>query len=145
MTTDELLMPRYKVIADYPGTVFDVNQILEVSGDCAGSNRTGSGVLSKSVYKPEKYPAIFRPMPWYEERKVGEMPEYVKNTYREGMVNDIFVYAVKKHFTRDMTGVECGIKEDAKYWTDENDFSHLYIHYAPATLQDFNDYINSKK
>ena len=30
MTTEDLLKPRYKVIADYPGTEFKIGQVIEM-------------------------------------------------------------------------------------------------------------------
>lgn len=75
---DNLMKPRYKVIADYPRSCFNIGDILRVSGDCAGKGYTGSGVMPASVYKPELYPHLFRKLEWWEDRTPEEMPEYVK-------------------------------------------------------------------
>ncbi len=84
----ELMKPRTKVIGPYPKSPFNVGDVLEISGDCAGKNRTGSGVFRDSVYQPEKFPNIFQPLQWHEERKPDEMPEYVK---KRGVIIKIMI------------------------------------------------------
>lgn len=67
MTTEELLQPRYKVIADYPGNVAYVGEIYE-DDICIRWNEQ----------KFKKYPHLFRKLEWWEERDEKDMPEYVK-------------------------------------------------------------------
>ena len=59
----ELLKPRYKVIADYPDSVFIVGEILR-----------------NPTYE-SKYPHLFKKLEWWEDRKPEEMPKYLKHTY----------------------------------------------------------------
>jgi len=70
LSTEELLATRYKLIADYPhnkyysvGEIFKHNQI---------------GKETQLPYY--KYPHLFQKLAWYEERKITDMPEYVKDT-----------------------------------------------------------------
>ena len=63
MTVEELLKPRWKVIADYPKSQFKVGEIIE--------SKTGF------LYCFEDYPHLFQPLQWWEERKLEDMPEYV--------------------------------------------------------------------
>jgi hypothetical protein len=65
MTPTELLKPRYEVIADYPGSLFELGEIV-------------SPYKEKATAAFDKYPDIFRPLQWYEHRKPKDMPEYVK-------------------------------------------------------------------
>ena len=119
MTVEELLMPRYKVIADYPNTPYGLNQVLTKR-----EIRFGMGSLS-----PENYPAIFRKLNWWEERKVEDMPDYVKW--------DVGIYPTWKKI----------MKVDK--WNSNGSFDHenvtiSVINCFPATEQQYNDYINSK-
>lgn len=68
MTTEELLKPRYKVIASYPN-----NEVLV---------GTKFYKESESFFFPgtdvDKYPHLFRKLSWWEEREEKDMPQYVK-------------------------------------------------------------------
>jgi len=75
MTVEELLLPRYKVIADYPDCPYVVGVIIHCEIDPEGGNYLN--VADYWVYHPEKYPHIFQPLQWWEERKLEDMPEYV--------------------------------------------------------------------
>lgn len=68
MTAEELLRPRFKVIADYPESMFDIGKIEE----CAEAHHG-------CVTFYGKYPAIFKRLDWWEERAEGDMPEYLKH------------------------------------------------------------------
>lgn len=75
MTPEELLRPRYKVIADFPQGAFrfKVGEILEKKG----IHFTGE---AKSINENEinKYPHLFHKLEWWEERQEDEMPEYIR-------------------------------------------------------------------
>lgn len=71
MTTEELLLPRYKVIADYPGSIFKIGEIIEQ--DYMEENRP---VFDMEFFL--KYPNIFKKLEWWEDRKIDDLPEYVK-------------------------------------------------------------------
>lgn len=80
MTPDELLKPRYKVIADYPDNILPVGSIFW--DDCESieiiSPSGAYSVQSSYPYRnKDKYPHLFRPLEWYEERKAEDMPQYV--------------------------------------------------------------------
>lgn len=72
MSTKELLKPRWKVIADYPGNPAIVGSILKMRNDYQYE------VNSKLFIMPEGYPAIFKKLEWWEEREQEDLPEYVK-------------------------------------------------------------------
>lgn len=57
------MKPRYKVVADYPNSPFEVGQIL----------------MGQYISYADKYPHLFRLLPWYAERIESELPEYVKS------------------------------------------------------------------
>lgn len=68
----ELLKPRYKVIADWPGMKFDVGEILFESYT--------KGLTNDYIKNGwcDKYPHLFKPLQWWEDRKPEEMPKYLK-------------------------------------------------------------------
>lgn len=74
--SNDLLNPRYKVIADYPGCPYSMGDIIEPIGgdnwDCYARPTI------KGLTEPDKYSANFKKLQWWEERKREEMPEYVK-------------------------------------------------------------------
>jgi len=84
MTPEELLKPRYKVIADYPNSKFSIGTVII-------PNRL-DGVIDDSWVVPDKndrsfahvkvqdYPHLFRRLSWWEEREEKDMPEYVEDT-----------------------------------------------------------------
>ena len=75
MTTEELLRPRWKVIADYPNSPFEVNSVLETDdkGVYTLWEHDGKGYITLS-----DYPAIFRKLEWWEKRDEKDLPKYVK-------------------------------------------------------------------
>ena len=64
MTTEQLMQPRYEVIADYPNSIIPKGNIVD------------DLLLFKIEF--EKYPHLFRKLEWWEKRDVKDMPEYVK-------------------------------------------------------------------
>lgn len=74
---EDLLVPRYKVIADYPNSTFSINEILysDAFGKFTQYEDYGTWQL-----QPEIYSSIFKKLEWWEEREEIEMPEYVRNT-----------------------------------------------------------------
>lgn len=80
MEAKELLKPRYKVIADYPESPYKIGDI-EV-------DRGWSDTLHL-----KDFPAIFKPLAWWEERGEEDMPNYLRIiSYNKPIV------PAKKHF-----------------------------------------------
>src|SRR6478736_5645084 len=80
MTTEELLKPRYKVIADYPCRPHPIGYILEFSGDKYDTQSLFRLPNSDHRYPEDKfkeYPNLFEPLPWWKDRKAEDMPEYI--------------------------------------------------------------------
>lgn len=78
----DLMQPRFKVIADYP------NRPLTMPiGHILTSNKFGAGQWWHQYTDEEPihidgyetpYPSILKKLEWWEDRKIEEMPEYVK-------------------------------------------------------------------
>lgn len=70
----DLLKPRYKVIADYPGNIHPLGKIH-------GHNINGTinkMPIDEWIEWHEKYPANFKKLEWWEDRELPQMPEYMK-------------------------------------------------------------------
>jgi len=131
MTPEELLMPRYKVIADYPNSLFKVGETLK------------EGIVTKDYIfcdpdgpRWSQFPHLFRKLNWWEERKVEDMPEYVKSLADDRGT----VFKIQKW---DMGMLIGWIDYDKRQCASLETFKPEYG-YFPATEQEYNDYINSK-
>lgn len=72
MTTEQLMQPRYKVIADYPGSEFAVGDIIIYQDE--SEEKFFIGVTNQ-------YPHLFKKLEWGKERKNDELPKYVSDRY----------------------------------------------------------------
>jgi len=129
MKQEQLLAPRYEVIADYPGSNFTVGNIInasELNDMSMWLEVMGKKWVDNKLSMFGKYPAIFRRLNWWEKRESSEMPEYVKYTIRG------FVFKYKDHLT-----------EDGRLVYGEYGFSLSSC--LPATLEEYTNYINKSK
>jgi hypothetical protein len=124
MTSEELMKPRYKVIADYPG----LPHYMPV-GFIIKEQETLPYFFNLVI---DKYPHLFKKLEWFEERSIEDMPQYVKyvNTHtNETIVCKIFKYEFKP------TGDVISYTKD--------DIGKLYLGAIdfPATEQEYLNYI----
>lgn len=75
MTSQELLKPRYKVIADYPNNEFKVGTILDINS-CKYEDDDNKGNI---LWKISDFPHLFKKLQWWEYRKIEDMPDYIKD------------------------------------------------------------------
>ena len=64
MTNEELLIPRFKVMLDYPNSNYKVGLVITTDFT-------------------DYYPHIFKPMKWWEEREQKAMPMFLKNSVED--------------------------------------------------------------
>lgn len=86
----ELLKPRYLVIADYPYSPWIVGEILLVDnkkGELVGES-IGYVDYAYRIFENEisNFPHLFRKLEWWEHRKPEELPQYVKSLDKFGEV-----------------------------------------------------------
>ncbi len=120
LSIDELMITRFKVVANYPKSTYKIGAIIH----CFDVK-----LMNESYFKT--YPAIFQLLEWWMERKEGDMPEYVKQ------LNGESVYKVRTHFDY----------EDSKGWgfvADHDGVNRYYSKYFPATEADYLTYKQSK-
>lgn len=76
MNAEELLKPRFEVIADYPYCPVKVNEQLEkVTETLFIVSKTGENANVWHLSEIEKMPHIFRKMNWWEKRNIEDMPK----------------------------------------------------------------------
>lgn len=145
MTVEELLMPRYKVIADYPHNPYKVGDLLEEFTKTAfkltvtynGNSMDETQANTYPASAIEKMPHLFRKLNWWEERKVEDMPEYVKLVIK-GKTQ--YVHKVEKWIGENSVGQPL-----YEYFNAVNYLSTACVsELEPATEQEYNTFINSK-
>lgn len=124
MTTEQLLAPRFKVKEKYPGMEaepFRLEQIITLT-----KHETDGWIHIPIKHIPgsymrigffESFPNIFEPLPWWKERKIEDMPEYVKHTKR-GVVLKVNEHCIT------------GCKINGGFWA-------VYDNLLPATLEEY--------
>jgi hypothetical protein len=80
MTTEELMKLRWKVIADFPSNEwFEIGDIIIANSGENGYKTPTDDEDNWLALMPDRYPAIFKKLEWWECRKEEDLPEYVKS------------------------------------------------------------------
>lgn len=125
------MRPRFKCIADYPGSDYSVGQIIPLtnhhSNEFYSRTEDDDVIEQESFYK--QYPHIFKRLQWWEDRDISELPEYVKNAA------DGIVFKVEYNFNGHTPS-------DVHTWNEEArvPFWHSLHHLLPATESDYIQY-----
>lgn len=77
MTPEELLKPRFKVIANYPNSPFQIGDILPKALETDWVY-LDEGMQKQTLLECEKYPALFKKLEWWEERAEKDLPQYLR-------------------------------------------------------------------
>lgn len=75
MTAQELLKPRFEIIADYPGLSYNIGRIIEPIKEGSSIYDCFEAPASETIQFPEKYPHLFRKLNWWEKRGIEDMPK----------------------------------------------------------------------
>lgn len=143
MSTDniqELLKPRYKVIGDYPGSEFRIGAIMifikdfmhRTDGTPESTRHSDVFKIGNNIIMAEGpsginlYPHLFKPLAWWQDRKPGEMPLYLKRK-TTGVIEKVDHY-----------GPECMMAHFSEW-----DYSPV-MNYEPSTEIEYTNYINKK-
>lgn len=129
LSKEELLRRRFKVIADYPESGLRIGDILE-DGQKEFEWWINNRDQSKWTFHPEKYPAIFRKLEWWEEREESDMPEYLLMKHQSQKVK-----IATKHYVKATHSLG---------FVDEDGSTKSYVNYLPATLEEYTQYLNSQ-
>lgn len=121
---EELLKPRYKVIADYPDSGFEVGSI-EDRDWCRYEN--GEDESEGILWRISDYPHLFKKLEWWEERKIEELPKFVKRFAEKG------IFKIH-HWNETLT----------LGWSEDHCRDIRYDECLPATEAEYNEFITSK-
>lgn len=133
MDTKELLKQRYLVIADYPRNDLGVGHVINFTEvDHKGRPIYNFGTERDDItwVKPgyfEQFPAIFRPLSWWENRKVEDMPKYL-------VIGTQFGRQVVKVNRYDDFGF---------FYTEVTERYLLFGYTKPATPEEYTTYTNN--
>jgi hypothetical protein len=129
----DLMAPRYKVIAGWPRGGFPVGLVF-----------TGTTLndLNKSVIECDKYPHLFKKLEWHEER-TAEWFEQVKYLRYGELESGYFIYEVLEWdlFNEEQAIRGAWSKHHEDYYLPLSTSQKVY----PATKEEFENFINSKK
>ncbi len=154
MTNEELMIPRYRVIADFPfNEHFEVGQLLTLTPNNDHRNYlvnpfqykifTDDGSITFSEDALIVFSHIFKKLGWWEEREEAALPMYLKWHYPADNRPEPKVIKVKSHFNKTDTNWR---NHSVHIFAAENAPSTTYTYnpFVPATEQEYNDYIKSK-
>jgi hypothetical protein len=149
LTVEELQMPRFRVKNTYPGMhvdSFSLGQIITLA-----THETDGWVYMPSLHNPgsymrigffELFPHLFEPLPWWKERRVEDMPRYIKGKER--------IYEVTE-WRKDMLGwFYPRNKVDGSTKDDTENFANIEWHFfkdqfLPCDEADYNAYLQTTK
>ena len=80
MSNENFMMPRYKLIEDYPNSEFRVGDVLEFKHIHPYPNYSLKFGVDKIVFPEyiDDFPHLFKKLQWWEDRNPEEMPKYLK-------------------------------------------------------------------
>lgn len=135
---EELLKPRYEVIAPYPayrGHGIEVGDILTDPGDneCV-RNQKGQAVVA---FHWDMFPHLFKPLQWWEKRSASDFTLWLRDVgdgevFRVMQYNDNGEVYVFKNVKPNRDGGMPVTRTHCK-------------HFTPCTESEYTAYINSKR
>jgi hypothetical protein len=131
MTPKELLIPRYRLYAEYPGCPFKRGAIL-IEQQLGATNNPfyEDGMFGQpnapSVYNPGNYPHNFEKMAWHEKRHLNDFPDYLRDMQGDIYKLEVVTTEGKPHLQ--ITDID-GKRVD-RGW----------IYLTPATKEEYNQY-----
>ena len=96
MTREELMKPRFRVIADYPGLSYNVGDNIEVLTDD-----------NYAIIDMVEYPHLFKKLKWWESRRIEDMPK--KLIFGDDII-DIIDWDMERYIGTIKDGGYCNLK-----------------------------------
>jgi len=142
LTPEQLMQPRYEVIALFWNCPFKTGDIIEMifepKNPTFGKSKEHYYTIINGVQYSEdrfsEYPHLFRRLHWREHRTPEEMPGWVKGV---------------SGFFKDKVVKIADPSQNGRQWHIENEIEHIFfMRYAsdflPATEEQYNEYLKSK-
>lgn len=142
---EDLLKPRYKVIGLYPACPFKIGEVIlpkynsDDMRDIVDDAERFFSLNDKDLHGNGDlniYPAVFKKLEWYEERKESEMPLYIKCIIDCRILKDTILKANWETYTTSKEIAHRGTNPD--FWIDA-------CYFYPATEKEFTEYLNQKQ
>lgn len=136
MSKEELLSPRWKVIALYPGCFWKIGDVFNyVDHNCFKTESQPSIPMHGSVFT--EHPHLFKKLEWWEERKLDEMPEYLQSQSADFVFKKGDIVKVDKWLE--------SFGPTLRFYSSHTDKITLHPHlYIPATITEYEQYINQQ-
>lgn len=141
LSKEELLKKRYKVTGPYPRSPYNVGDLVEITPTGGSYLEIVTQEMSQwtdEIQDVEHYthldnikafPNLFQELPWYAERSVEDLPEYlIRNT------------ADKKVVMAEMHN--CDAKHGLGF-LDITGRTKSYCNYMPATFDEYQEFKNN--
>lgn len=121
LSVEDLMKPRWKCTSKYPDALWAIGAII-------GNRFSPVFVTSSFEYDIGYYDNLFKPLEWWEEREMEDLPQYVKWTNSEGA------------FMRNATEWRV-IRGDLHFNLDgKNDWAKIHKDDLPATRHEYEQY-----
>lgn len=156
MSKEELLQPRYEVVAPWPNGLNKAGQILV----CAVRDyyECVEDTTLPLVHRPQDFPLNLRRLHWSERRKAEDMPEYVMANYADklegkGVLQNGMIFKVEQWATEIFPTIKYpqllanleGYTPDYLWRTPDQKTGRVNAcHLLPSSEQEYIDYIKSK-
>jgi len=124
---ENLLSPRFKVIADYPKSIYNIGEIID--------NGYDSLFCDEKSKKFSDYPNLFKKLNWWEKRNSAEMPKYLKQKVEP----DIDIFHYEKIIRWEMDNI-IGVISDKDRTCCDLDLWKTTNQYLPATKEEYESY-----
>lgn len=92
MTKEQLLKPRWKVIADFPDSDYVVGNIEDRDWSKYVNEEDETDGI---VWSISNFPHLFKELEWWEERAIEDLPDYVKYQKLIYKAKDKFLASVR--------------------------------------------------
>lgn len=146
MTKIELLMwPRWRVTADFWRSPFKIGEILIAPGNKeAIAFNDDATIIELDLYKDlqaNKFHHLFKHLPWFIDRKLEDMPQYLKHNYVGGYYAKVTEHFINKY--------ECAIEDDRQHDNSPGiptgPRTAAYAHWIPSTEKEYKAYLKEQK
>lgn len=130
LSVEQLMRPRWKVVADYPNSPYPLGYLIE----CRHYDL-------EAIEHNTKYPAIFQPLQWWEERAESDLPEYVRVMPHSDLCPTCEGVWLRAQYWGDVSNLQVEIDNP----DDESDFTDIELRYClPATREEYEAYLKTK-
>jgi hypothetical protein len=144
MTPEQLIAPRYEVIADYLGSNFNIGDVLSLNL-IDQDERINKGVYYcyHGAYGPlaefdlSPYPNIFKLLQWWEKRDFSLAGMYIRAGAKDSIHTCYKLLQKEDHPHMELWTMECGDREHCYPLNGDN--------IVPIEQSEYNQYIKSKE